>query len=368
MRMLLACFLLLVSGIAQAITVNGACPVTAGTLTLTVTQPRASCISPCLVFFDATTTTDSATLGGANNTFQDVSYTWNFGDTLASGTSTWLYGSRPGVNSRNVATGAIAAHLYISTSRDTKYTATVTATDGTNTAICGIGVTAFNASGSNGFPTTATTCVSASGTPVAGSGGCPAGAAVLNTAAVGTAISGSLSGKRVLFKCGDTFTGDNVTLSGTTWSVGAYGGCESTKTNRPIYNDTSTNYHFLVSPTAVDGRVADMDFQSSSVTATGGVGQNGGLSNTPQQITLFNLNSTGTKNAYWWSQGTQYALIDSVALASSSSIVIFINYNENNCTNGNITFNCGGTPIFNNVQYQAMMGSDSEGVFGTGCC
>ena len=135
-------------------------------------------ISPLLVFFDATGTTDSA-ITGNTTAFQDVTYTWNFGDTGASGTDTWTYGSNTGHNSRNSATGGVAAHLYVTTGVDTAYVATVTAHSGSNTASCQLGVTAYDPAGSNGFAGTKTTCVSASGTPAPGSGGCPAGAAVL---------------------------------------------------------------------------------------------------------------------------------------------------------------------------------------------
>ena len=68
-------------------------------------------IGPLLAFFDATGTTDSAITGNMT-AFQDVTYTWNFGDTDTSGAGTWAYGSNPGKNSMNAATGGIAAHLY----------------------------------------------------------------------------------------------------------------------------------------------------------------------------------------------------------------------------------------------------------------
>src|SRR5258708_24370816 len=53
----------------------------------------------------------------------------------------------PGVNARNKATGGIAAHLFITEGRDTKYTATVTVKNGTSTAVCGVGVTVYDPSG-----------------------------------------------------------------------------------------------------------------------------------------------------------------------------------------------------------------------------
>ena len=159
------------------------CTGTSGSLTLKAKVVRDTGISPLLVFFDATGTTDSS-ISGNTTAFQDVTYTWNFGDTGASGTDTWAYGSNTGRNSRNSAIGGVAAHLYVTTGVDTAYVATVTAHSGSNTASCQLGVTAYDPAGSNGFAGTKTTCVSSSGTPVAGSGGCPAGAAVVHSSSV----------------------------------------------------------------------------------------------------------------------------------------------------------------------------------------
>ena len=87
------------------------------------------------MFFDATGTTNTSISGNAT-TFQHVTYTWDFGDTGASGTDTWAYGANAGHNGKNTATGGVAAHLYVTPGADTAYTATVTATDGANTASC----------------------------------------------------------------------------------------------------------------------------------------------------------------------------------------------------------------------------------------
>src|SRR6266852_599243 len=121
---------------------GGTCPQTSGPLTLRVTQPRSTAISPFLAFFDATTTTDTS-ITGTTTVFQDVTITWSFGDSGTSGTGTWAYGARPNTNSRNTASGGIAAHLYITSGSDTTYTATATANDGTNTVSCTVAVTAF---------------------------------------------------------------------------------------------------------------------------------------------------------------------------------------------------------------------------------
>ncbi|MDR5728318.1 MAG: hypothetical protein RB191_12895 [Terriglobia bacterium] len=334
----------------------GSCPVTVGTLTLAATTPRSTGISPLLVFFDATGTTDSATLTGANNPFQDISYTWNFGDGGTSGTSTWAYGSNPGVNSRNTATGAIAAHLYITSGADAPYTATVTANDGTNTAQCNVAVTAYDPAGVNGFPGLATTCVAQSTLPVAGSGGCPASAGVLTQSNFNTAISTKGgAGKRVLFKCGDTFTGTDASLGGTKSSYGAYGGCEGTQTSRPIIDSSATsNGAFYVLTSASDVRISDFDCQGAG-TGHACVWTPGtyGISN---RVTIFNVNCAGNSACFGWGQGAQYGLIGSVQV-SSRSIGTFPNYTENNPPYSGNTIN--------NLDYGALLGNS---LAGPGCC
>jgi hypothetical protein len=344
-----------VSAPASAPTV--ACSDVSGSLTLKASAVRDTGISPFLVFFDATGTTDTS-ISGKTTTFQDVAYTWNFGDTGASGKSTWGYGANRGRNSRNTATGGVAAHLYVAAGVDTAYVVTVTAHNGTNTASCQLGVKAYDPAGANGFARAKTTCVSASGTPTPGSGGCPAGAAILHTSSFNTALGSHLgSGKRVLFKCGDTFTGDNATLSGTTWSVGAYGGCEGTQTNRPALRDAGTSGQLTVAMTAGDGRITDLDLEGNG-TAAYAVAANAGGSSVPYQITLDNLYSNGNDAAYAYSQGAQWGIIDSVMTSMRTSIGVYLNYAENNQAQWS------GNP-FNNINYQALLGNSFNGVGGT---
>jgi hypothetical protein len=313
---------------------------------------------------DATGTTDSA-LTANTTSFQDVTYTWNFGDSGPSGTGTWANGSNPGHNSKNAATGGVAAHLYITNGIDTNYVATVTATDGTNTASCQLAVTAYDPAGANGFAGSATTCVSSSGTPVAGSGGCPAGAAVLNTSDFRTALGSSQSGKQILFRCGDTFSGDDAPISGTKFSIGAYGGCQGTQTGRPIMQDSGTTGEFSPGTQTSDGRIADLDFEGNGTAAHAiyGFGVSGGV--VDSQITMVNLNSTGNQNAYYWAQGTQFGLIGSQMTSfiggSGGEEGVFPNFSENNCLNNSSAYNCGGTPEYQNINYQALMGDSLNG-------
>jgi hypothetical protein len=332
------------------------CTGTSGSLTLKVAAVRDTGISPFLVFFDATGTTDSS-VGSKTTTFQDVAYTWNFGDSGASGTDTWAYGSNKGHNSRNTATGGVAAHLYVTPGSDTAYTVTVTAHNGTNTASCQLGVSAYDPGGAHGFAGTKTTCVSSSSTPVPGSGSCPAGAATLNTSNFNTALGSLGSGKRVLFKCGDTFTGDNATLNGTTWSVGAYGSCEGTQAGRPVLRDSGTGGELSIAMTAGDGRIADLDLEGNG-TAAHAVETAGGGSSVPYQITLDNLYSNGNNAAYAYSQGAQWGIIESVMTSMRTSIGVYVNYSENNQAQWS------GNP-FNNIQYQALLGNLFNGAGGT---
>jgi hypothetical protein len=331
---------------------------TDGTLTLKAAAVRSSGISPLMVFFDATGTIDTS-LSGSTTAFQDVYYTWNFGDSGASGTRSWTYGSNRGRNSRNNATGPVAAHLYVTSGSDTVYTVTVAAHNGMNTASCRLAVSVQDPSGAKGFAGTKTTCVSSSGKPAPGVSGCPIGARALNTSSFNTALNPPYltSDRRVLFRCGDTFTGDSATLSGTKWSVGAYGGCDDTQTNRPILKDSSTAGQLMIALTAGDGRIADLDFEGNG-TAMYAITTPGSITRIPYQITLYNLYSNGNDSSYSWSQGSQWAIVDSVMTGMRTSIGTFINFNENNPTTW-------GGNAYNNLDYQAVLGSSFNGAGGT---
>lgn len=306
------------------------------------------------MFFDATGTADNS-VAAPHTAFQDVVYTWDFGDHGTSGAASWIYGSNAGKNGRNSATGGVGAHAYVTVGGDTPYTVTVTASDGSAKASCQLLVTAYDAAGVNGFTGTKTTCVSAA-TPVAGSGGCPAGAQILKSSTFTAGLVSPYFGsaKRVLFHCGESFTGDGSTLNGLTWSVGAYGGCEGTKTDRPIFRDPGANGALIVGYTAGDGRIADIDFEGAG-TGASAVTTVGGNSQINYQIMLLNLNSTGNNASYAWSQGAQWGLIDSVMDGMRNSIGTFVNYNENNP----LTWSAANK--VNNLDYQAILGNLLDG-------
>lgn len=335
-----------------------ACPVTSGGLTLSCTSPRTTGISPFLAFFQCSATTDSS-IPVTTVPTQRVIFQWNFGDDGVSGKGNWSYGAKTAVTSRNIATGIAASHLYITSGSTKTYQVTVRAHDGINLdAQCTLPtVTATDPT--VGFSGTNTTCVSSSGTPVAGSGGCPAGAAVQNTTSFNTALSGSRSNKRTLFKCGDTFTGDNAAIAGTVWSLGAYGSpdCSGTTTNRPIFNDaSSSNFILNIAGTVGDGRVSDIDFTGA---AGGAVEAFNSVTSQiiPYQLTLNNLRSVGQGTCYFTGTVAQGGILNSWCdTTGKGNISVFLNSEANNP--GTTGFTTGPFP---NLDYLTLLGNHFTG-------
>jgi hypothetical protein len=348
-------------------TAGGSCSTTSGSLQLSAKVVRTSGISPLMAFFDASATTDSA---AAVSVTQDVHFAWSFGDSGASGDGKWGYGSNPSTNSMNAGTGIVVAHLYRTAGSDTGYTATVTATDGTNTASCNIGVTVYDPSGSNGFPAAATTCVSSSSTPVAGSGGCPAGAAVLKTSSIQSALSsGYGNGKRLLFMCGDTFSGDtggNPNVTAVKARIGAYGGCEDTQTNRPIMSNSGTSSIFQMNGSTGDNVFSDLDCEGNGIGGSNGGASMGGCISSVDgadgvmyQNTIYNVNSSGEVQSFFWNQCSQCAIVQSVMTSMGNStsdtwIGVYVN------GDGYAHYPYSGN-TFNNIYYQALIGNHFDG-------
>jgi len=355
------------------------CPATSsnGHITLNVSQPRSSAISPFLAFFDATGSTDTTVTGNASVFEQDV-FTWNYNDTSpVSGAGIWPFGSGSAWNGKNISTGADGAHMYYTDgSGNENFQSTVTMTNPSgDTVSCVVGGTVLDPEGADGFPGTATTCVAASTTPVAGAGGCPAAAAVLQSSTISGAWNGSTSNHRYLFHCGDSFSGHiNVAAGVSTVTIGAYGSpnCSNTLTARPIFTGSSGNPTFENIAPNNDIRIIDIDFEGGSFAWNTGAGV---LSATG--ILFYNNNvgvvASGMMGAWHTGEFSQSGIIQSVqqgmpSPASAASEDTFWNFQENNCTNGSAAFNCGGgsgQPVYNNVQYNAFIGNDFDGTGAT---
>jgi len=245
-----------------------------GAITPALVPSRMSGVAPLYVFFDASGTTAQAT----TRPFHELEYRWDFGDT-ASGSWT----STPAMPnlSRNQATGPVAAHVFESPGA---YTVSLTVLDGTGAATQSVQIsvsdpdTVFAAN---------TLCVGNS-LPVAGSGSCPAGAAVLQSGDFDAAINNNIaSRKRILFRRGDAFTSDasaNILLTGP-GLIGAFGSGAA-----PVVNITANNNAFQLSsgstPTIKDWRIMDLEINGNSGSATSGFWAEGGI----DQVTLLRMN------------------------------------------------------------------------------
>jgi len=258
------------------------CTNTSGAITLSAVAVRSTGVAPLSVVFDATATTHTTP---TVRPFHDIEYRWNFGDP---GSGNWGQGSRPGVSSRNSATGPIAGHVFESAGT---YTIIISAVDGTSTATCQVQVVVQDPevvyAGAN------TICVAAASTPVAGAGGCPAGAVVLQESNFATIVNGNLAtNKRVLLKRGDTFTGAttaNITQTGP-WTLGAYG----TGANPKIQNSGVAIMNVIsvgagVGVSASDGRIMDLEINGVGSASPANLVSIGGAGNF-DQLTLLRLN------------------------------------------------------------------------------
>lgn len=344
----------------------GSCSSTSGTLALSVSTPRNAGISPYLQFVDATATTDSSVV---NSVAQNVYFVTSYGDSGSSGTGTWAYGSNPGANSMNTATGIVTAHLYRVAlgAGDQSYTVTVAASDGTNTTSCQFTVGAYDQNGSNGFPGTATTCVYNSSL----GSGCPSGAKTLATSSIATALGSSYygNGKRLLFKCGDTFSGDdgdNVNVAAVKVRIGAYGGCQDTQTGRPIMSNSGTASIFMMTGTTGDNAFSDLDCEGNGTggsydgyTQGGCVNSQDGNVGVMYQNTIYNVLSNGEVQSFFWNQCSQCGIVQGVMTGmgdSTSNTWIGVYVNGDGYSNYPYSGN-----TFNNIQYQALIGSHFDG-------
>jgi len=277
---------------STTVTVNaGSCATTGGTsaISLSSVPSRLIGVAPLSVFFDATSTTATAT----SHPFHELEYVWDFGDPLGSPVSgtTWTTGSRPNDSSRNSARGPVAAHVF---ERPGTYTVSLTITDGTNSVsnTC----TQIEVQDPDVvFASANTICVAASSLPVAGVGGCPVGASVAQQADFSIAISSyATTGNRVLFKRDDIFptvTSAVITATGP-GTLGAFGAGAS-----PIVSMTGNAAALQLSssttPTFRDWRVMDLDFDGNSTGSSSGVGAGGGSTDvTILRVAVRNVNTS----------------------------------------------------------------------------
>ncbi len=311
--------------------IKGAACANSGTMdsiSLSIVPSRYRGIAPLGVFFDATGTKAAAT----PRPYHDLEYRWDFGDASGSPVSgsTWNTGSRANISSRNMATGPVAAHVFESSGT---YTIVLTVTDGTNT-ISNRCVQIKVEDPDSAYAGTKTFCISAQSMPAAGSGGCPDGAQTVQQSSFPEAIASyAKTGRRLLFKRGDTFTSTTearITATGP-GSVGAYGSgalpliqmATSSNESSPVLSFSSRD-----TPKFSDWRVMDLVFDGINGVNNNGPGigpTSGGVS----QITLLRISSHNMATSfgfggdlinYWNNHDSSRHTIDQLFIVDSISI------------------------------------------------
>ena len=255
--------------ITRSTTVNVAPPVVVGcsmtgataAINLSNVPSRLTGVAPLSVFFDAAGTTATST----TKPFHDLEYRWDFGDAAGSPVSgsTWKYGARANVSSRNAALGPQAAHVFETPGT---YAITLTATDGSNTVSDNC-VRIVVQDPNVVFAGTNTVCFSTA----ANFANCPTGASRVQTSNFAQAVNSYKgSNKRLLFRRGESFTSDTsaaITVNGP-GIIGAFGNSFDPK---PVVVRASSRYQVIISagsastPLIGDWRIMDLDLNGQNI-------------------------------------------------------------------------------------------------------
>lgn len=228
-------------------------PSPASPISLSLTPSQISGVAPLGVFFDASASTSTRT----TLPFHEIKYSWNFGD--PANDATWAFGAQPGLLSKNVASGPITGHLFETPGT---YTVTLTAFDGVNTKTSNTTITVTDP---NSFYSGANTiCVASGSMPVAGTNGCPAGAAVRNLTTLSQVTALATGNKRILLKRGDTWSVTEAGyIAGSNTQLGAYGSGAA-----PKIQFTSDNYGFVTNNGLSNLTFMDLDFDGGAPSVT----------------------------------------------------------------------------------------------------
>ena len=224
-------------------------------ITLALNASRLTGVAPLAVTFDAIGTTASTT----SLPFHEIRYSWNFGETANNSAynATWAYGTRPGANSKDVAFGPVAAHVFETPGT---YTVSLTGFDGTNTSTRTATVTVTDP---NTVFANNTIYISQSGVPVPGQNGVPLGATVQQVTNWNTVQTLAQTYKRILLRRGDTWTATAGVALGASHAgpglIGAYG-----SGNKPVVSASSGMTHIAINAGANDWRVVDLFFTGAS--------------------------------------------------------------------------------------------------------
>jgi hypothetical protein len=281
-----------------------------------IASRSANCVAPCAVFFDASDTVDP---GVTARPFHELEFRWDFGDAAD---ARWARGSNAGSNSKNTASGAVAAHVYESAGT---FKVSLRVDDGA--AVTQRTATISVAAADAVFAGSRTVCFSSDDDFT----GCPAGARREGgvhdfTAALSEQGFESGSNKRLLFHAGHTFVAGSPAALYTTGPgiVGSFGNGKAriTSTLNAPYSRLLT---FGRVPLGVvrDWRVMDLEFDGQSNPNVGILAGGAGF----DQITLLRLHIHDAGAGIVFAPDvlnlsndrgrTQYHIWDQLALADS---------------------------------------------------
>lgn len=309
--------------ITRSTTVNVAPPVVVGCSTTGATgainlsnvPSRLTGVAPLSVFFDGAGTTAT----GTAKPYHDLEYRWDFGDVAGSPVSgsTWKYGARANVSSRNNAIGPLSSHVFETPGT---YAVTLTVKDGANTVVNNC-TRIVVLDPDVVFSGTNTVCFSTSGN----FSGCPTGAARVQTSNFASAVNTyAASGKRLLFGRGEVFSAASAAkiLVNGPGIIGAYG---ATNVAKPVFRRLSSPYDAIFSlgqntPTLIgDWRIMDIDLDGQNLKE----GYNKGIDAAGQfdQLLALRLNIRGVWRgiaASHWSLPAGRAIFDGWAIVDST--------------------------------------------------
>lgn len=222
-------------------------------LNLLANASRTSGIAPLAVSFNAIGTTADASLAALP--FHEISYKWEFNDT--SDVPDWAYGAMPGNRKKNIAYGPVAGHVF---EKPGTWTVLLTATASSNKTVQAsktITVVVTDPASLN------TVCVSNTGLPVGGVGGCPVGAAGQQVTSWAGIASLANTYKRILLKRGDVWSSDgHFSLSSA--QVGGVVAAYGVGTVKPKVILASDNTAFYMNRTS-DWRLIDIEVAGNGV-------------------------------------------------------------------------------------------------------
>lgn len=201
---------------------------------LVLNANRVTGIAPLAVSFNSIGTTADAAL--TTRPFHELSYKWEFSDT--SDVPDWAYGATSANRKKNVAYGPVAGHIF---EKPGTWLVTLTATASSDK---NIKVSKSMTVVVSDPATLNTVCVSNTGMPVGGGGGCPVGAAGQQVTSWAGIAGLATTYKRILLKRGDVWNSDghfSLTSSQTGGIISAYGS-GTTKPKVILVSDTTAFY------------------------------------------------------------------------------------------------------------------------------